>query len=290
MRNIISSFTIILAFVLSAFYSSAEARIVETFAIEDILPEIESDTLVLLDIDDTLITSSCSLGSSAWWTHFANILFRNKLDMSKSEEILPPMILKIFEAVPARAIEAKAPALIRELQDRKITVLGLTARSRKTSYAKNFDLITRNQLGSIGISFEQSILPQEFQRKLPKEFAYGIIFTDQKLKGPVLVKFLQTLNYRPAKIVTLDDSPMQISSLDEALAGIDIPFVGFRYGRLDKQIERFDPLIGNIQMQTLFTTGQLLDDDQAREVAFENPTLLPNFYLMELHQSLILQE
>ena len=54
------------------------AEIRETTRFEDLLEEADEQTLVLIDMDDTLTDSSISLGSSDW-RHFLRKHFKRKI-------------------------------------------------------------------------------------------------------------------------------------------------------------------------------------------------------------------
>ena len=47
----------------------AEMRLLDTNTFADVLKHVDADTLLLLDIDETLLVSTCVLNSSAWWSY-----------------------------------------------------------------------------------------------------------------------------------------------------------------------------------------------------------------------------
>lgn len=269
--------------------STLQARIVETTQIYDILNEIDQETLVLFDIDETTLTTTTTLGSTAWWNHFSRKFSVNKSEKALLKPLMMPIIHRVIQASPSRTVEPETAQLIHSLQERGITVISLTGRCKEAPWDPHFAQFTRNQLKNLGIDFEKSHWPAEVEFDLgrpPKNYAHGIIFSNFQPKGPVLVQLLQELNFRPKKIVMVDDLIDFLKSVDQSLDKEKIPFVGFRYGHLDSQVKGLDPMIGNIQLQKLLMEDKFLTDEEAaeikKELLMQNPSLSPDFFLEEL--------
>lgn len=278
------------AFLLTCF--SLQARIVEITQISEILQEIDHETLVLFDIDETTLTTTTTLGSTAWWNHFTQKFSMNKHENARLTPHLLPIVHRVIQASQSKTVETETAQLIRSLQEKGIAVISLTGRCKEAPWDPNFAEFTRNQLHSLGIDFEKSNWPSRItldSSSQPANFAYGIIFSNFQPKGPVLVRLLKELNFRPQKIVMVEDLHDFLKSVDQALAKEKIPFVGFRYGHLDSHVKNLDPMIGNIQLQKLLTEDKLISDEEAarikKQLLRQNPELSPDFYLDELlHQ------
>ncbi len=265
------------------------ARIIETKNVAAILSEIDADTLVFFDIDQTTITPTTALGSRAWWEHFQNKVMA--ADIIK-EQIFPhiiPWINQVARNTPQQLVEPEIAALIRSLQERGITVWALTGRHKVAPWDPHYGEATREQLFSFGIDFERSTPPTGVQfdeARLPVSYAYGILFTDGKQKGPVLKDFLQALDHRPTKVVMIDDLISFLNSIEESMSREGIPFVGFHYTRLAHLDDQFDPLVANIQMHSLLSKGHMPADSEAQlikaDLLSKNPSLSTDFYLDEL--------
>lgn len=265
----------------------AEARIVEITSMNEIVPEINQDTLVLMDLDDTCITTVYMMGSSPWWDHFTKKLQSAQFDTRTTYNVLFPLIGKIIQSIPIKPVEDTTPPFIRSLQEQHIVVLGLTGRIKEAPYDANFAYTTHHQLQKIGIDFNMTQMPPGLnEQNPPKTYACGIIFTDHKLKGPVLKKFLEDIHYRPAKVIMVEDMIAHLESVEKAMNELGIPFTGFRYGRQDSYNSSFDPMIANLQLKALLTQGYIPTDDQAAlwksEMLKQKPYLSPDFYLEEL--------
>ncbi len=282
-------------FLLFALFTSttASAKFLETNRFSDILPEIDQETLVLVDIDETILTMPGSLGTTACWDHFIEVLSRLNFDKKNWFPALTPTIYKITRTLPAVAVEPDAASVIRSLQERGITVWSLTGRDKEAPWDRHSSTLTRNQLNSLGVDFEKSALPAGvlFNTAVPpKNYAYGIIFTNQTLKGPVLVEFLTAIQYRPKKIVMIDDLHEQLVSLHEELDKAGIPVVCVHYKRLKEREENLDPMIVNIQLQELMKSNKIISDEEAKQMKqkmlTESPGIAADFYLEELFQKI----
>lgn len=256
---------------------SLGARIQETHQIADILHEIEPNTLILIDIDLTAIQSSKVLCSEAWFEYLEDKLQKAKIPLAKFN----PYAEKIFNNVPYKPVEDITPTLIRSLQEQGHLVWALTGRS------KEIHELTKQHLNGAGIDFEQTAVPAgiKFDRQNPPHmFSYGIIFTFWNSKGVTLLKFLEHIEHSPSKVVFIDDRHSYLKSVETALKGKNIPFVGFHYLRgVHSEKKAFDPFIGNIQFQTLVEKGIIISDEEAYQVKDQllsrNPYLKPDFFL-----------
>lgn len=266
-------------------------RIAECHSTKVIEKEIEKDTLVLFDIDKTTLTTSTHLGSPSWFDHL-----RVKVaQWGLPKEAVIPLIHKVMKQAPHIPVEEATPLLIANLQDKGHLVWALTARIKTAPWDPYFDRTTALHLKGAGIDFEQTQLPEDLSKKtFPATFSYGIIFTDWQPKGPILKNFLQALNYRPAKVVLIDDQLEFLQSVEKAMTEMKIPFVGFHYRYCETWDRPFDILISNIQLQNLDKKGVILSEKEAlfvkKRILKQNPSINPDFYLDKLLSGLVKQQ
>lgn len=195
-------------------------------------------TLIAFDIDNTIATMDQELGSDQWFTF--------KLDAYKEEgfpaEEAFDKTLQVFthlnENIDLEKVE-NSPQLIQELKDTKnVLTIGLTARSNVKR--------TLRQLDKIGIHFRSSLLPQkEFKLATPDldrpaGYSNGIVFCNGNNKGAMLLEFLKKIDYRPKKIIFVDDKMSNVLSVEKAVKQKGIEFVGIRYSRFDDKVKKFD--------------------------------------------------
>ena len=206
---------------------------------------MDQDTLVLVDLDDTIITSTTHYGSADF---FRNIVKNNAIKKNISHEesivdIYPRWLLsqKITET------ELTDKYIYKIINNKKTTILGFTARQPIASD------ITLLQLKKHMINFKQ---PHNFQftknygsirqgSKRIWSYDYkiatmrnGIVFChDLNPKGKVfndlvieLNKFRKNQNLSPiTKVIFIDDSKNNLESVKIAANKIGINFYGYHF-------------------------------------------------------------
>jgi hypothetical protein len=265
-----------------------QAKIIETEKFADILKEADAKTLVLFDIDDTMINTTSTLGSTAWWNYFMGKGREAGLEPNECTIEMNRVIGKIILSVPIETNEKDTAVTIKQLQDRGILTLGLTARHNNPSFLPSADIVIYNALAKLGIDFSKAKLPQQPNSEVNKIFSNGIIFTNHELKGPYLQKFLQEMGMHPDKVVFIDDSLKQLKSVEQTLESMDIPFVGFHYRYVEMHNPKFNPLIGNIELEYLLERDQVLSDSEAEVIAEKMGGCDPDYYVKKLIQILYL--
>lgn len=256
---VMHAITVLLLFCIMLFFPlSVLAEVRETTNLRDMQREVTSGTLVCFDLDNTLIRAEQMLGSDQWWDDltngFAAAGMTEKKATDKAYDIWLP-IQKVSRFIP---VQPDGPAIVRGFQDRKILVMGLTARpSRYSSF-------TSTQLASIGIDFRRSPPRSKALDLLLKDSAHyenGILFVgEHNSKGEALKAFLDATGLKPGKIVFADDKKKHVEGMEKIFGSGPIAYVGFRYGGADEWVKRYDRTIVEIQKKYL---GRILPDSEA---------------------------
>ena len=269
---------VFILFLISINPSILLCKIIETDKISDLLSEVDVNTLVVFDIDDTLITTKSLLGSTASWTYLANKVKCADLKMDREDFPLNALIESIIRQAPIKTLECDTVDLILGLQEKEIDVIALTARKKHPFYLKTADVETYQSLKNINIDFYKK--PFVFKDRPLDAFSKGIIYTDYQLKGPFLKRFLETIENKPSKIIFIDDQLYHVKSVEETVEGLSIPFVGYHYTYPEKNYPTFDPLLLNIQLEKMVMEGVILSDAEALEI--KNKGCYPNpHYFMD---------
>lgn len=210
----------------------------EIKSMKEILKEVDSQTLLVFDLDNTLMEPVQSLGSDQWYYYIIKKYKEaDKLNDQEAYDKSDKVWNQTQWLIEVKAVEAITPEIIRNFQKRKIKMMGLTART--------YDLsdITLKQLASVGIHLGQSVSSQNLEFKLvdTAHFVDGIVFQgEHNSKGEVFVEFLKRVNLRPKKVVFVDDKQKHVNSMEKALGEAKIKYVGFRYGATDERVQRFN--------------------------------------------------
>lgn len=232
-----------------------------------ILASVTAESLLVLDIDDTIGVVKQVLGRDRW---FKNKIISFQASGLTGEEALLET-LKIYNPVQhASKMEAidktvDWPIKLQQLRKKNVKIIGLTAR--------NDELVktTLRQLSEVGVSFcEDVIMPGSciIDGKLVKVES-GVIFASGLPKGQVLtstkLKFVQELaEFRRVHFV--DDSRAHADSIFLALKEKEINVSSWHY-TYAKEIAEFDDeamQIATIQEKHFAETKTLLTDREAQ--------------------------
>ncbi|MBF0208408.1 MAG: DUF2608 domain-containing protein [Oligoflexia bacterium] len=258
-----TSIIFLLGFVL-CFGRPSFAKIEEIKSMRDIESAITDDTLVVLDIDNTIIHPTTYLGSDEWHYYLYRIYKINGVDEKEILSKTTDVWNKTQSLIEIELAEKGTPDLIKKLQGRGIKIMSLTARDGAIA-----DL-TIKHLKSLGVDFSKSSL-LEADKELPWPeggvlVRGGIIFVgENNVKGKVLSQFLQKIKFIPRKVVFVDDRQKHVRSVDKEMGDLGVPCVSFRYGALDERVKSFEAFFSLFSesgpkdkwMADLFLLGQI---------------------------------
>ncbi|MGZ3632803.1 MAG: DUF2608 domain-containing protein [Parachlamydiaceae bacterium] len=236
-------------------------EIIASSQIEEISSHVDDRTLIFFNIAEVLTNTETSLGSSSWRRYLRSRVDSNIHDL---------LTLYVFKHVPSKSADSQIPLLIQSLQEQGIAVLAFTSRGRNAWYSSNIqkiDLITEKVLFSLGLDFSKTTLPPELKNlsiAFSNYYHDGIIYAGNTLeKGALLEEILDTTNYRPSKIIFVDDKIDSLQGIEEALECLHIPFIGLAYEKTKISHQNFDPMIATIQLEWLMLNQRLLSDEEA---------------------------
>lgn len=259
-KNFLSKFIAVLVATLTL-TSQAFAVILERGSIKEIAPLIDKNTLVVFDIDNTLIRTPQSLGSAEWFLHVYST-YRNA-GFSDADAKLKAQddwyrVAQISEIIP---VEKRTAKFVHKLQKNKIQVIGLTARP-----ANHYD-ITKKQLHDEKINLSKTAAFPTTNIVLAKGVQYknGIIFVDEQDKGEALIKFLTHFEIKPEKVVFVDDVSKNTQDVEAALTKAGIQVSSVRYGATDKKVNAFDAKITDIQWDIFNKQNQVISNAAAQK-------------------------
>ena len=200
--------------------------------------QLGGDSLVLFDVDDTLITPSDAVLRSCGYQ------LRVRLTKKYLDNPQPPLYRKypngflsslvMLQSKPI-LVERESIPIIKKLQRRGVCTLAITACSTgKFAAIESLTDWRIGQVKALGIDFS-SALPQypvldffQAEREGGKPlFKSGILFSSLYPKGEVLKQFLDTIGWIPGKVVLVDDRQDFLQSVANAMEEKGIPFTGF---------------------------------------------------------------
>ncbi len=226
MNKMISQKTLFLALFAPCF--SIWGTIIEIKHFSQAIDFISPDSLVLLDIDNTVLepTHENQQGSDQW--------FSTLLGQHPTPEQAIAQYCSAVLTCPMQLVEPDIPAILNTIQQRA-QLLGFTMRSMvlapcTTYYLKEF-----------GIDLGSHIPDQGFMIDgiHPVLLYHNIIFCQGQKHGSTLLHILDALALQPTTIVMIDDKIRYLKLIEHACQQRGINFIGLRYGFLDKKVQKF---------------------------------------------------
>lgn len=244
-------------------------------ALENELKNLSADSLVVLDIDYTLIVPDDRILAPCGKEYFQKLLKQLQC-MGEYGEILGS---KVSLQSTVSVIDENIFTILKTLKDRQIKTIALTAMpTGKFGLISNTADWRINQLHLLGIDFDwtfsniDSITLESFEgKKNPPVFKKGILASGKYPKGEVLVAFLKHVNLSPSKIVFVDDKMEFINSVETELDKEKIPHLSFHYTAATNQTDQVDGELANFQIKHLIDSGEWLNDSKAKECLKNNP-------------------
>jgi len=154
--------------------------------------------------------------------------------------ILPTYFHVAFQ-VPMIPVETTTPSVVKQLHEKNIPTLALTARSLHIADR------TLDQLANMGIHLSIPHIQQKemfltLPTHIPSMYKQGILFSGSNNKGDVLLEFFKEANYYPKMVIFVDDKRKYLEQVEKTLETKAIPFIGVRYGGCDERVKNFDPI------------------------------------------------
>lgn len=258
----------IIAFLAVIAFRPALAKVTEEMSMEKAVSHAGPESLLIFDIDNTLIQPVQMLGSDQWFFYMVDKFVKDGASQEDATEKAWKAWVDVQKVTKVRPAEATTPKLISDAQGKGIFTMALTARSYDEGE------LTHRQLSSVGIDmtgfpplFKDLELTEEGMKR-PARYYKGVLLVDLNDKGEVLDMFLKMMKrkskFSPANVVFIDDKMKNVSAVDAALAKVGLECDCIRYGYLDAQVKKFDPKVADIEYKNMGAT--IMDDAAARAV------------------------
>jgi hypothetical protein len=244
---------------------SGFAKPIEIQSFEESYAELKSASVVIFDIDNTILRPIQTLGSDQWYGYRVQTHLDAGLELNQAISKAVREWTSVQMKTQVQLTESNIPEIFAWLRQLGVPVLGLTARP--------LELIEKSiqQLASVQVRFDNNAIRGgtiNVRAPDPARFDRGILFVGPKNnKGSVLRDFLSQIAFSPRKIAFLDDKEKHIVNVEKALEGSGIEYSGFRYGRMDAWVKSFDAALAEKQWDHFTRTGELLSDEVCSETS-----------------------
>jgi hypothetical protein len=240
------------------------------------LNKADPDTLVVFDVDYVLIVPKDLIARPAS-RELRHTLFP-KIEQEVGQDKFKYLSSIMRSQGVGELVDDRLPGLIKELQDRSVKVIALTAQGYGPfGVIKDEGTLRVEELKKLDLDFSQSFPSLErFTLNIPSPkdqlplYRDGIIFTDRSSKGEALIAFLQRVKWTPKQIIVIDDGRQHLEHIQEALKANHLNGLLFLYIDGKLAVEKPDPDLAQTQFDYLIKNEKWLSDEEARKLSHCN--------------------
>jgi hypothetical protein len=221
----------------------------ESDRVSSLLPHVTSDTLVVFDVDETVMAGSRQLGSRGWSNHI-----RAKLAAAGySDEQVEEHLHRFWVFVQGYTqYELMDPELMSVMSQLPHTI---ACTKRKPLEAESTD----EQLAALGVHFTAPSETFTLTCPHPALYQNGIIYAGDNPKSVALQAYFAVRGATPPTLILLDDYWFNINDLERA--NLNTNYIGIRYSAIDAREAAFEADIADLQWSLL---PAYLSDEEAR--------------------------
>jgi hypothetical protein len=269
LKNILTEITVIITTMCQT--QPINAEIIETSDIakvQEIFQKATSNSIVLCDIDDTIITPESK-------TFRYNSKFKNLIDdLKKNRKNIPNFDIIISNwRLNRKAILVSAlwPSIISDLKTKNIPTFALTQLDTgKVGPIENMEEWRYQELKKLGIEFtnkfnkkENYIVISSDQGKSHAVFHKGFFLTGIHTKAQLAKEIFAV--QKPDHLYFIDDRKDHVIAVAEAAKEASIPYTGVIYKGVELLDGQPNELIVNEQKNQLLKNAQWLEDEEAKK-------------------------
>jgi len=222
-------------------------------------------SVVLLDVDDTLITPVSAF--------FHTDPYMKVLDSLKAEHHpeLPHILGNWRLQRRVQLVDPSWPQWIADLQQKGVLVLALTQlHSRTYGPIASMEQWRHDELATMGLHFSDPLSSSEPLTLLSStegEATYykGILITGPFSKAQTFGAFLAHID-RPTHVTFMDDRESHLKVMDAWCLAHHIPFEGYHFKGLERFTQKADPRVAAFQQEHLLTQHTWVEDEEAHAI------------------------
>ncbi|HJD65013.1 MAG TPA: DUF2608 domain-containing protein [Rickettsia endosymbiont of Diachasma alloeum] len=242
---------------------------VNSVTMKDLLPKIDQDSLVLINIDNTIITPKSKFFryNNNPYVNFT----KNLYSLAVNDSSVNNSIAQLMQQRQMMLVEKGWVDFINQMKKQGATVLGLQEITTPCNLIENYEVWLYTLLYGLGINFTGKVNDKDVFRFNPTDanapiFYLGIIFTGSTNKVKSLIEFLKIIPKEPSKIIVFANNKQDLKDMNSFLRNVDIEYYGIEYLGWQQLQESPDLEVAKLQQSTLLNTGQWLEDDVAAKM------------------------
>lgn len=268
---------IFLSLLWSIFCGSAWALVVpvqDLISFEQELSRLDENALVLLDVDYTLIVPKDKIlrnSNKQLLQQLSREILNNPKIMPEDKYAEDYLSSTVLFTAKHTLIDPQSVSLVKSIQKKGIKIIALTAASTGVyGVIPSMEDWRIDDLRGLGFDFTLAFpkfkivtFPEYNDVDSPPLFKEGVLFSGGYPKGHVLKTFLNKIQWKPKKVIFIDDNMSFIRSVEMAMTAAGIEFLGFHYKAAANLPCKVNIEVAELQIRTLAQHGLWLSDDQA---------------------------
>lgn len=247
--------------------------------IQEIVKKADKTTLILININDTIITPKSKM------FRYNHNIYRNFIEdlygAAFYHAAAETAIANIWTQRQMMLVEPSWPSFISQLKATGAMVFGFVKTSPACRLVEDFEEWQYSQLKQFAINFTSTINSKEIIKfdaadSNSPSFHKGIIFTNSQSKVYSLREFLNITNIAPLKIIIFENNQNELKSMNVFLNTMDIGYFAIAYNAAAQIIGSPKEQVGKFQIRTVTNTGKWLEDDAAEALLLPNTDITDN--------------
>lgn len=253
---------------------------------QDELSNADTATLIIFDMDDTLLVPSekiCYLDyreTNDFDPADRDFVTQMRQNLKKlfDAQNSPTYQIKLFSSVWGKMhfspVEPTSVFTIRQLQARGAKVVALTAiNTGKFGAIENMQEWRLDNLREVGLDFGDSFTTKEisFEHLTPHNdnppvYYHGILCSAGSTKGKVLAAFLDSVDFKPSKILFFDDVYKHCISVADEMKKSGIAVQCYHYRAAYKEKIKFNQAVVQHQFDHWVKHEEFLTEEEALSI------------------------
>jgi hypothetical protein len=216
--------------------------------------QVDSQTLVVFDIDNTLIRQNQMIGTHQWGDYMRERAIKNGMSPEKAKPYQIQAFSELQPHLEVVPVEKEIMDILEDLSRRQINHFALTARPSTIVDT------TLKQLQIVHHDFGSAFPEQKDPKKIESYLKSGVIFSGETPKGELLKIIVENSTHPIKKIIFFDDKKYNLESVEKSLADSPIELISLRYGGADKIVNSFDPIIADLEYSFFTENREIISD------------------------------